>query len=168
MITFGTSYVGKVARLPGTFYVVTKVFQVINVPLIPLSGHIVWEGTESQSFIGGLQDFEGQDISLSMKSLAWAWVRTLWFAIGLFGSLGVIDMLILNAATDPGEDLSLTLRVIMLTLHALSIVALVMWFRTRKGRRLKDRAWGLEIATALEIPKDEFKVLWKRSLTPPH
>ncbi len=123
VITFGTSFVGKVDRVEGVGYVVTKAFQVVNVPLIPLGGYFVHEGTEKQTFVSGLCAFEGTEMpSVSWKSFAWGLARVLMFAFGLLSVLGLPIIWLdvkgpLGFVVGPG----------------LGIALLAAWWMTRRG-----------------------------------
>jgi hypothetical protein len=122
IVTFGVSYAGKVDRVPGQCYVVTRVFQVINVPLIPLGGYLVQEGTEEQTFVSGLQAFEGKPIELSWKSFAWAWARAILFSGGLLGAIGVLTYMI-GFRSSAG----------VLASYPIGIAMLIVCWRTRRG-----------------------------------
>ncbi len=133
-ITFGTSFVGRVDRVPGRCYVVTKVFQVVNVPLLPLEGCLVVEGTEEQSFVAGLRGFEGTSIPLSWKSFGWAIVRAAWFTLALLTILPVVPIML-------GLEGTLGL----LFGPVLGLVLLVSWFMTRRPlTATTERAQELE------------------------
>ena len=146
VVTFGTSYVGKVDRVPGRCYVVTRVFQVINVPLVPLGGHLVREGSETETFVAGLWRFEGLPIPISWKSFAWGWARTLLFALGLLAFIGILPYMLFGI-----ENRWLA----FLLGPPLGVAMLVTWWRTRRGlRATPERARELEalLATLPEPP----------------
>jgi uncharacterized membrane protein YphA (DoxX/SURF4 family) len=137
VVTFGTSFVGKVERVPGKSYVVTKVFQIVNMPLVPLAGYVVAEGTETQSFVSGLSSFEGTEIALSWKSFGWGVARALMFGAGLLALIGVLPLL-----------LGLATKWAMLLLGpVLGAVLLATWWRTRRGLLARGQR-ALELAHA--------------------
>lgn len=145
VITFGTGYAGKVDRVPGLFYVTTKVFQVVNIPLVPLGSFIVREGTEEQSLVAGLHSFEGAPTALSMKSYFWAWARALWFGAALLASIGVLP-LVLGFYKMPGF--------VYLGGMVAGILLLVLWVRSRRGlTATQERA--MELAKQLQIPREK-------------
>lgn len=143
VVTFGTSYVGKVDRVPGQFYLVTKVFQVVSIPLIPLGSFIVQEGTEVESFVGGLQSFKGSQTDLCLKSYFWAWLRALWFVVGLLASIGVLPLL-LGYDELPGF--------LYLGGMVAGMVSLAFWFRSRQGL-LATQPRALELANQIQVPR---------------
>ncbi|MBP6632523.1 MAG: hypothetical protein KA297_24085 [Kofleriaceae bacterium] len=140
VVTFGTSYVGKIDRVPGTGYVVTRAFQIVNVPLIPLGGFIVAEGTETQSFVSGLKSFEGVAVPVSMRSFAWAILRAVWFAGGLLAllGLGVIWLELQGVAAVLGGPV-------------LGAALLATWWASRRGLRASP-ARAVEVTTHLRAP----------------
>lgn len=122
VITYGTGYVGKVDRVPGKYYIATKAFQVINVPLFPLGSYLVEEGSETQTFMLGLVQFSGVEIGLSWKSFAWGVARALLLGGALLTFLGVLPMLF-------GVE-----GVAALLLGpVLGIVMMITWWKTRRG-----------------------------------
>lgn len=145
VITFGISFVGRVDRVPGRCYVVTEVFQVVMVPLIPIRGHLVREGTETETFVSGLKTFEGTTIPISWKSFAWAWLRVLLFA----GALIQLPMIIGHKLGIPNGLHNLIL------MPGLPTLMLIAWWKTRRGlRATPDHARELEtILDAPPIPK---------------
>jgi hypothetical protein len=134
VITFGTSFVGKVDRIPGKSYVVTKVFQIVNVPLIPLAGYVVAEGTETQTFVSGLSSFQGTPCDVSRKSFAWGVLRAVMFGGGLLAFLGIVPILLGLHGALP----------MLLLGPPLGAAVLVVWWRTRKGL-VASRARVLEL-----------------------
>jgi hypothetical protein len=123
VITFGTGFVGKVDRIPGRSYLVTKVFQIANVPLVPLAGYVVVEGTETETFVAGLGSFQGTATDVSWKSFGWGVVRALMFGGGLLALLGLVPMLL---------DLHAPLATLLLG-PVLGGAALTSWWLTRRG-----------------------------------
>ena len=123
IITYGTSYVGRVDRVPGKCYLVTKVFQIASLPLVPLSGYLVHEGTETTSAISGLRAFQGEATPIVWKSFAWAWARTLLLIGGLLALLGVLPMLCIGIESQVAGIASVVSGGLMLFL----------WWRTRRG-----------------------------------
>ncbi|MDB5309793.1 MAG: hypothetical protein JWO38_3995 [Gemmataceae bacterium] len=73
-VVFGEKMYGKVDRVPGLCYVITKFAHLNFVPLFPTGGYIVIKGSES----GG--DFRGKPIGVSLKSVFVGYVR---FWVGL-------------------------------------------------------------------------------------
>jgi hypothetical protein len=131
VITFGTSYVGKVGR----GYVVTKVFQIVNLPLIPLGGYVVREGSETETFVRGLWEFDGRPVPISWRSFAWAWARVILFAGAILNFPGLLGH---KLGLPPGWHF---------VLHGplLSIAMIVVWAKTRRGLRASPvRATQLE------------------------
>lgn len=120
MITFGTGYVGKVDRVPGAGYVLTKVFQIVNVPFIPLGGYLVREGSEDESIVM-MRSFEGTPRPICWRSFAWAWLRVLLFVGALASLLGFVPAWL--GLRGPAFSSGLVL----------GIVLLVVWWRTRRG-----------------------------------
>jgi hypothetical protein len=141
IITFGISFVGKVDRVPGRCYVVTEVFQVVMVPLIPIRGHLVREGTETETFVSGLQKFEGTHIPISWKSFGWAWIRVLLFA----GALIQLPMIIGHKLGVPPGLHNLIL------MPGLPILMLIAWWKTRRGLRAKPER-AREVEMQLDAP----------------
>lgn len=145
VVTFGTRFVGKVDRIPGASYVVTKVFQIVNVPLLPLAGYVVDEGTEIESFVSGLVRFEGRRTALSWKSFGWGVARAFMFAGGLLATLGLVPIFL---------DLHGAVPMLILG-PPLGIATLTVWWRTRRGllaspervRALASERAGLARAT---------------------
>ena len=134
VVTFGTSFVGKVDRIPGKSYVVTKVFQIVNVPLIPLAGYVVAEGTETETFVSGLTSFQGTVIDVSWKSFGWGVARALMFGGGLLALLGLVPILL---------GLQGILAVLLLG-PLFGVAVLSLWWRTRRGL-LASSARALEL-----------------------
>jgi hypothetical protein len=118
----GERYAGPVDRVPGRCYVVTRVFHINNLPLIPLGGLLVIEGTESKTFISGITTCDGVEIPVSGKSFACALARAVMFLGGLLSLLGM--PVILLDITGPAAILCGPL---------LGVALLLLWFMTRKG-----------------------------------
>lgn len=120
-VVFGTRYCGPVDRVPGRCYVVTRAFHINNLPLVPLGGLLVVEGSETRTAISGITACRGLALPISARSFAWALARCVLFLGGLLSLLG--------------------LPVIWLELHGpaaitgplLGIAMLVTWFLTRRG-----------------------------------
>jgi hypothetical protein len=119
---FGERYAGPVDRVPGRCYVVTRTFHINNLPLVPLGGFLVVEGSETKTFISGITDCHGVTIPLSGKSFAWAIARAVMFMGGLLSLLGlpVIFLGVKGAAA-------------MLLGPGLGVALLVVWWKTRHG-----------------------------------
>lgn len=118
----GERYAGPVDRVPGRCYVVTRVFHINNLPLFPLGGFLVEEGSETTTFISGITHCRGVRIPVSGKSFAFAIARCLMFMGGLlsFLGLGVIAL----GVTGP---LAVVLGPV------LGLALMIAWWRTRKG-----------------------------------
>lgn len=119
---FGERYAGAVDRVPGRCYVVTRAFHINNLPLVPLGGFLVEEGTEVKTFISGITNCRGVAIPISGKSFVWAIARAVMFVGGLLSLLGLPIMLLdlHGPATIFGGPL-------------LGVALLVTWWTTRKG-----------------------------------
>ena len=141
MITFGTSFVGKVDRVAGKCYVVTKAFQIINIPLLPLGGYLVEEGTETQTFVSGLTSFSGSEIAMSWKSFAWGIARAVLFGGGLLTFMCVTPIL-----------LGLSGVGAILGGPVLGVAMLVTWWKTRRGLAAKPERVR-EIETLFEASR---------------
>lgn len=144
VITFGTGYVGKVDRVPGKYYIATKVFQVINLPLFPLGSYLVEEGSETQTFVSGLVQFSGVEIGLSWKSFAWGVARALLLGGALLTFLGILPML-----------LEVEGVAAILLGPVLGIAVMIAWWKTRRGLPASAaRARELEqLATSHRLPR---------------
>jgi hypothetical protein len=134
VVTFGTGFVGKVDRIPGKSYVVTKAFQIVNVPLVPLAGYVVAEGTESETFVSGLGSFEGTAVAVSWKSFGWGVARALMLGGGLLALIGIVPILLGLHGTVP----------MVLLGPPLGAAMLFLWWRTRRGLRA-SRARVIEL-----------------------
>lgn len=134
--------------MPGLYYVVTEVFQVIGIPIWPLGGYLVWEGSEEQSLIAGIRKAKVNPISLSWKSFGWAWLRVLMLYAGLFGVIGVLPLL-LDVSVD---------RAALIFGQATGVILLVVLYRTRYGLRARrERALALAATVGLSAEVvDEF------------
>jgi hypothetical protein len=67
-ITFGTRNYGKVDRVPGLFYVVTRFVHVMFIPLLPLESYVILDTP-------GGKGQRGLRIPMSVKSMLMAWLR---------------------------------------------------------------------------------------------
>src|SRR5512139_1933973 len=119
---FGERYAGPVDRVPGRCYVVTRSFHINNLPLVPLCGLLVVEGSETKTFISGITECRGIKIPVSGKSFAWALSRTVMFLGGLLSLLGL-----------PVIWLGVTGFAAMLVGPGLGVSLLVLWWMTRRG-----------------------------------
>ena len=119
---FGERYAGPVDRVPGRCYVVTRVFHINNLPLVPLGGLLVEEGSETRTFISGITECRGVRIPVSGKSFAWAFARVVMFLGGLLSFLGMVPIL-----------LDLHGAIAMVFGPVLGLALLIAWWRTRKG-----------------------------------
>jgi hypothetical protein len=88
MIIFGTRLLGKVDKVPGSFYVATKFFHINFIPLIPIESWIVtW-----RTGFGLRGKWGGVRIPLDGKSILVAWLRCLLMSGALAGGcLAMID-----------------------------------------------------------------------------
>ena len=73
-IWWGSGFFGKVDRVDGEMYVVTRIGHLCSIPLIPLESYIVEAGSETRQVLG-ISEFTGQPTALSWRSYRWAWVR---------------------------------------------------------------------------------------------
>ncbi len=94
VIVYGTRFIGKLDRVPGKGYVVTKAFHVCNLPLVPLGGFIVLEGTEEHTLISGLTSFQGVPIPIRWASFGWGLARTIGWTVGLLAAMFLLPILV--------------------------------------------------------------------------
>jgi hypothetical protein len=121
VITFGTGFVGKVDRVSGELFVVTKVLQIVGIPLLPTGSWIAREDSVDETLVAGVRSFDGIPIPLSIKSWLWAWGRCLMLWLGLLLSFGVVTMM-----------LSLPRPYGLIPMALGPVVLLLLWL-TRKG-----------------------------------
>jgi hypothetical protein len=122
VISFGIGYVGKVDRVEGTGYRVTRAVQVINLPIVPLGGYVVREGSEVESLVAGLRSFHGWPAPLSWRSYAWALARSALFFGGCLAAIGVLPLLL-------GVDA----RAVTFASVPVGVATLAAWWGTRRG-----------------------------------
>jgi uncharacterized membrane protein YidH (DUF202 family) len=166
-LIYGESLRGKVDQVPGRFYVATRFFHMLGIPLFPAGTYLVWEGSEWKGawtpqslrvgrfnlplFAGWERkgSFTGTRVRFSWKSFFVAWLRTVLVFIGCGTVLG--PLLIAGEWLGPNENWAKTHRnaatQVALVESAVAAVAFaLLWasFRlTRAGRR---RALELEQA----------------------
>jgi hypothetical protein len=87
VFVYGTRFVGKVDHVPGKGYVVTQVFHLCNLPLVPLAGYVVREGTEAQTLVSGLVTFGGHRIPIRWASFAWGLGRAALWVLALLATM---------------------------------------------------------------------------------
>ena len=80
-MVFGETDFGKVDRVPGVCYVITRFFHINHMPIVPSRSFVVVEGTEN----GG--SFRGRTIPMNSRSVLVAYVRN-W--VGLLALIGAI------------------------------------------------------------------------------
>jgi hypothetical protein len=94
-IIAGQKLCGRVDQVPGKCYVKTRFLHFYYVPLIPLSSWVIEQGSEKPT------GFNGQQISLSFKSVLFGWLQAGLVIYGLLNSFFGIRLLV---ATHPAPN----------------------------------------------------------------
>lgn len=116
MLLLGTELYGRVDRVPGVAYVVTRFVVWNRLPLFPIGGYLVVEGTERED--GGLR---GWPIRLSLKSVLAGYVRPWCLALAALCG-GGSGLMLFRLVGRPGVS-EATVAVVWLGL-ALGVAAL--------------------------------------------
>jgi hypothetical protein len=136
-IHVGTRLSGKVDQVPGLFYVATEFFHLQFIPLIPLRSHVIFDGTEKD------ETFSGVLITLSGKSVLFAWLRAFcWVAGVAAGIFAVIEFCSALARNGSGP---IALGLALIT----GVVFYVLWASYRWARARPLRA--LELAKLADV-----------------
>ena len=69
MLVFGTQFYGKVDRVPGLFYVVTRFGHLWFIPLFPVESYLILD-------LPGETGKRGKGIPMSGKSVLHGWLRS--------------------------------------------------------------------------------------------
>jgi hypothetical protein len=160
-VVFGERMYGKVDRVPGLCYVVTKFAHLNFIPLFPTGGYIVIEGSES----GG--QFRGKPIGVSLKSVFTGYVRVWVGLITLVCGLIAGAQLFSHADQTPVPPLATALLLVVgacaalalpvggkvggifqVAAHVGSVILYVLFNGTGKGFVAQQVATGQDILLA--------------------
>ena len=135
---FGSRLMGKVDEVPGMFHVATKFGHINFLPLIPMQSYIVIAQN------GG--NFRGMPISLSGRSILFAWGRVAAFFGCIVGAIWGL--------ADYGISGSLWPALAILAVASAGIFYLLMWHKPMR-RASFNRA--NELATMLRLGSGAFE-----------
>jgi hypothetical protein len=115
VVVYGQRLCGQVDRVPGLCYVSTLFWHVQYIPLFPLRGYVVREGSENG------EQFQGVRIPLSLKSVLAGYLRG-WLAAAAIFSGGVA------AAATTSFYIGVENGGIIAVLAAFAAMVAVLWF----------------------------------------
>ncbi len=82
MFVVGMGHYGKVDQVPGRYYVVSRFFHVLGVPVVPLGAYLVYDVAAPA---GCVPMSPGPQLPFSGKSVIFAWVRALLVLLFVLG-----------------------------------------------------------------------------------